>query len=123
MAVIPEPERSQLYTRLRHLLGAPLRSVELEDEQFDSLQGKSFYDKVLEVMNESSAPRASKVSESRPTGQSGGSSGRSYASLPADAREACDRQGKKLVGEGRAFKDMSAWRSYYTKLFYEGEEQ
>ena len=37
MAVIPEPERTQLYTRIRHLLGAPLRSVELEDEQFDSL--------------------------------------------------------------------------------------
>jgi len=37
MAVIAEPERSQLYTRLRHLLGAPLRSVELEDEQLDSL--------------------------------------------------------------------------------------
>lgn len=37
MAVIAEPERSELYTRLRHLLGAPLRSVELEDEQLDSL--------------------------------------------------------------------------------------
>ena len=37
MAVIPEPERTQLYTRIRHLLGAPLRSVELEDEQLDSL--------------------------------------------------------------------------------------
>jgi hypothetical protein len=37
MAVIAEPERTQLYTRIRHLLGAPLRSVELEDEQMDSL--------------------------------------------------------------------------------------
>ena len=37
MAIIPEPERTQLYTRIRHLLGAPLRSVELEDEQLDSL--------------------------------------------------------------------------------------
>jgi hypothetical protein len=37
MAVIAEPDRTQLYTRLRHLLGAPLRSVELEDEQLDSL--------------------------------------------------------------------------------------
>ena len=36
MAVIAEPERTQLYTRLRHLLGAPLRSVELEDEMLDS---------------------------------------------------------------------------------------
>jgi len=37
MAIIAEPERTKLYTRIRHLLGAPLRSVELEDEQMDSL--------------------------------------------------------------------------------------
>lgn len=37
MAAIPEPERSQIYTRIKHLLGAPLRSVELEDEMMDSL--------------------------------------------------------------------------------------
>ncbi len=37
MAIIEEPYRSELYKRLRHLLGAPLRSVELEDEQLDSL--------------------------------------------------------------------------------------
>jgi hypothetical protein len=37
MAIISEPDRSRLFTRVRHLLGAPLRSVELEDEQMDSL--------------------------------------------------------------------------------------
>jgi hypothetical protein len=37
MAVIAEPDRSRLFTKVRHLLGAPLRSVELEDEQMDSL--------------------------------------------------------------------------------------
>ena len=37
MSIIPEPERTQLYTKLRHSLGAPLRSIELEDEQLDSL--------------------------------------------------------------------------------------
>ena len=37
MAIIEEPYRSSLYTKLRHLLGAPLRSIELEDEQLDSL--------------------------------------------------------------------------------------
>jgi hypothetical protein len=36
-AIIPEPERTKLYTRVKHLLGAPLRSIELEDEQMDSL--------------------------------------------------------------------------------------
>ena len=37
MAIISEPERSKLYTRIKHLLGAPLRSVEIEDEMMDSL--------------------------------------------------------------------------------------
>jgi hypothetical protein len=37
MAVLPEPERSKIYTRIKHQLGAPLRSVELEDEMMDSL--------------------------------------------------------------------------------------
>jgi hypothetical protein len=37
MAIIQEPERSKLYTQIRHLLGAPQRSVELEDEQMDTL--------------------------------------------------------------------------------------
>ena len=37
MAIISEIEKSKLYKRVLHLLGAPLRSVELEDEQMDSL--------------------------------------------------------------------------------------
>jgi hypothetical protein len=37
MAVINEPERSEFYQKVRHLLGAPLRSVELEDEMLDTL--------------------------------------------------------------------------------------
>jgi hypothetical protein len=37
MAVIPEPQRSELYTKVRHVLGAPLRSIELEDEQLDTI--------------------------------------------------------------------------------------
>jgi hypothetical protein len=37
MAAVPEPERSRIYTRIKHQLGAPLRSVELEDEMMDSL--------------------------------------------------------------------------------------
>lgn len=44
MSVIPEPERSQIYTRIKHLLGAPLRSVEIEDEMMDSLMELSIQD-------------------------------------------------------------------------------
>ena len=37
MAIINEPERGEFYQKVRHLLGAPLRSVELEDEMMDTL--------------------------------------------------------------------------------------
>lgn len=44
MSVIPEPERSKIYTQIKHLLGAPLRSVEVEDEMLDSLMELSIQD-------------------------------------------------------------------------------
>jgi hypothetical protein len=44
MSVIPEPERSKIYTRVKHLLGAPIRSVEVEDEMMDSLMELSIQD-------------------------------------------------------------------------------
>jgi hypothetical protein len=37
ITIIQEPERSKLYRRIRNLLGAPVRGVEIEDEQMDSL--------------------------------------------------------------------------------------
>jgi hypothetical protein len=43
-AIITEPDRSKLYKRIRNLLGAPLRSVELEDEMMDSLLELSIQD-------------------------------------------------------------------------------
>jgi hypothetical protein len=58
MSVISEPERSQIYTRLKHLLGAPLRSVELEDEMLDSLIELSIGDYeqyILDLYNELNA--------------------------------------------------------------------
>jgi len=42
--IITGPEREALYKRIRNLLGAPLRSVELEDEMLDSLLELSIED-------------------------------------------------------------------------------
>jgi hypothetical protein len=42
--IITEPDRSKLYKRIKNLLGAPLRSVELEDEMMDSLLELSIQD-------------------------------------------------------------------------------
>lgn len=92
------------------------------DPDLDDVVGRAFFDKAMEVMAERTggSPRTTKVDGGRPSTPNGGGGKADYESLPADAREACDRQGKKLVGEGRAFKDVTAWRSYYAKLYYQG---
>ena len=51
MSVIPEPERSSLYRKVRHILGAPIRSVELDDEQMDTLLEFSIDDYSEQVQN------------------------------------------------------------------------
>ena len=51
MSVIPEPHRSELYKKVRHLLGAPLRSVELDDEQMDTMLEFSIDDYSEQVQN------------------------------------------------------------------------
>ncbi len=51
MAIISEPERTKFYQKVRHLLGAPLRSVELEDEMMDTLleevKNKALFTKLM----------------------------------------------------------------------------
>jgi hypothetical protein len=51
-------------------------------------------------------------------GAAGGtSSGKSYADLPADAKEACEKMAKKLVGAGRAYKTEADWRKAYVAKY------
>lgn len=91
------------------------------DPEHDSLVGRPFYDKVSEIMNErSGGARTVKVDGGRPMGNSGaGSTGvkSGYGTLPADAKAACDRQAKLVVGPGRAFKDIESWRKHYAEVY------
>jgi len=91
-------------------------------EENDHLTGKAFMQKVMEGMEEVGRPAPSKVAGGGPTGSHGaGSSGKGFADLPADAKDACARQGKKLVGPGRVYKDQAAWQKKYTELYFQGE--
>lgn len=87
------------------------------------LKGAAFYAEVSRRMSGEHSPGVSKVGGGRPSGDGGhgGGSGTGYDSLPPEARRACDLQAKKLVGEGRAFKDTAAWRAYYAKVYFDSE--
>lgn len=93
------------------------------------LMGKAFYDKIKEEVAATFGPREEPPTSSKvepggatPSGDGKGSSGkgRSYGDLPAEAKEACDRFGKRLVGEGKAYKDIAAWRAEYARQFFSG---
>lgn len=86
------------------------------DPENDGLVGKAFFDRIIAEMNGERAPFTSKVSGGTPSG--GGSGGKAYADLPPEAKEACARQGKKVVGEGRAFKTNADWQKHYASLYF-----
>lgn len=90
-----------------------------------TLVGVEFYEKVREGVEEvfgAGTPPASKVEGARGSGAGGGSPGRggkSYASLPADARAACDADTKNFVGEGKRYKTVAEWQKRYAELYFE----
>lgn len=43
---------------------------------------------------------------------------KTFASLPADAKETCERQASRMVGPNRAFKDMASWQKHYAEQYY-----
>jgi hypothetical protein len=59
-------------------------------------------------------------SRATPEDRSGTGGGKSYADLPADAKAACDNPTlvNRLVGEGKKFKDIKAWRENYAETYF-----
>lgn len=93
-----------------------------------ALKGKAFYDAIDAEMAdylETPSGGTDKVAGGR--GPSGGGSGNSggraktYADLPAEAKSACDSYAAKLVGPGRAHKDLASWQAQYARDFFAAE--
>lgn len=47
---------------------------------------------------------------------------RSYADLPPEAKQACDRMIPRLVGPGKAYKDVESWRRAYAAQYFKDSE-
>jgi len=85
--------------------------------------GRSFYEKVgaevAKELGESAGPRGDKVEGARNSSEGesrGGKKG--YAALPADAKTACDSDGRRFVGEGKRYKTQAEWRNRYAELYF-----
>ena len=91
--------------------------------------GRAFFEKVTEELNtmlgvKSPRDNVSKVEgDSRSSAGGGGGNGsrKSYSDLPPEAKAACESASKRVVGKGRAFESMDAWRKNYVAKYYEGE--
>jgi hypothetical protein len=88
--------------------------------------GKDFFDLLDEAIDEampSARPKTSKVNPARNGGDGGGGggggSGKGYASLPADAKEICDRQAKMFVGPNKLFKTDKEWQAHYSSVYFQ----
>lgn len=100
-----------------------------QDLRAQNITGRMLLDKVNEEVNATFGQNqrrngASKVEGGKTTGDGGGGGGngfggKSYSDLPPDAKVACEKQGKRLVGPGRAFKDDAAWRKHYVSKYFE----
>lgn len=88
--------------------------------------GRRFFDKVKSQLEEAypvAGATGGKVESARNGSHdapSRGSRAKSFASLPADAKEACDADAKQFVGPTKKYKSIDEWRSRYTELYYEG---
>lgn len=89
------------------------------------LTGKAFYDKLDEMLVEylpSRRQAPSKVEGGRGSGGgSGGGSEKSFSSLPTDAKAECEKESKRFVGEGKAFKTKAEWQAHFAELYWAGE--
>jgi len=82
--------------------------------------GKDFFDLLDKAIAETmptTKPTAGKVDPPRNGGAASGG-GKSYASLPAEAKEVCDRQAKSFVGANKAFKTAKEWQDHYATVYY-----
>jgi hypothetical protein len=82
------------------------------------VKGRAFLDLISKEV-EKRFPKESPVNRveggQRNDGQ--GTGRKTFASLPADAKEACTRQAEKLVGKNKAFKTMAEWQAHYVQTY------
>lgn len=106
---------------------AIIRIAEDLREEGNTLRGRAFYEacaKELERQLGSASkedesddePRASRVSSSPRRGHSSG--GRSFADLPAEAKQACYDDVDSLVGPNKRFKTVDDWKKEYAKIYF-----
>lgn len=96
-------------------------------EDGEKSEGRDFFDIVAAELDKvypgkEEPVRASKVEGGRngSEAESRASGKRTFSSLPADAKAACDADARQFVGPTKKYKTKEEWRSRYAELYFEG---
>lgn len=109
-----DKKKTKLVTRI---------AEDLRDEGTD-LTGRAFMERCAELYEEqygegvTSHPRSSQKVEGVSNRGSGRSTGKTFADLPADAKQACWSDVDDLVGEGKRYKTQKDWEAAYAKIYF-----
>lgn len=88
----------------------------------DTTVGIDFYVKCEQILNRQTQKRNNPGKVEGVTGiHSTTTSGKSFNSLPQDAKDACLSDVDVLVGPGKRYKNTDEWKSAYAKMYY-GEQ-
>lgn len=92
-------------------------------EAGETSTGRRFFEKVAEEVAKElggTEPRGDKVEGSRGSadGESRQRGSKGYNSLPADAKQACDAEARRFVGEGKKYKNINDWRARYAEIYH-----
>ncbi len=112
----------------KHALAMAIATELRADPANNKLVGRAFYDCITEEVDAYLTPSggSSKVASTRSGGGNAPTppaASRKFSDLPSEAQEACATYAKKLVGPGRAYKDIESWRAEYTRKYFEGEAE
>lgn len=84
--------------------------------------GKRAFDGALRMMEESTQQQeATKVAGSRNNGDGSSAAAggkKSYAALPAEAKQECDADAKRFVGKGKRYDTLDKWRAAYAETYF-----
>lgn len=88
------------------------------------LRGREVLDKAKIEVEKIFAPvpPPNKAEGGRPNGSGGGGgspAGKSFASLPADAKAVCAAEERKMVGKNKPFKTQAEWHTHYATVYFE----
>ena len=103
---------------------AVIRAAEDLRDDGDTSQGREFFEKAVAAVDSQESPQrrnVDKVDGGNTRSNSRGGGANTFASLPAEAKQACLDDMENFVGEGKLCKDEAAWKAYYAKTYY-GEQ-